>query len=179
MSSMIWSGTLATTSLMSASESLKAAGSHLSNFLEYLRTAASPFLRMSSITPFTTLGTSALGPKSGVTGGLDFRYRGALAKCGVDVDKVRDRLVPGARWQSRGAYKGVAYTLRLPLRATAVHRDRDMKLRIFLKVCYLATFSGALSKHKSLVPAAMIMCLPLKNDHICHGGLRKKVHRMA
>ena len=79
---------------ISSWDSLNDEGDHLSNFSEYFRTALSPWARISSMTPLTIVGTSALGLKSGVCSGLDLRYLNCsleiiLAKCCVDIENDR------------------------------------------------------------------------------------------
>jgi hypothetical protein len=61
MSSMVCWGTFAIIDSMSSFDSLNDEGDHLSNFSEYVRTAASPWVRISSMTPLTMPGTSTLG----------------------------------------------------------------------------------------------------------------------
>lgn len=77
---MTWLGHCAIAASISACDSLNEPGDHWSNFSLYVRTAVSPFARMSSMTPLTMRGTSIWGPVLllPALAALDFRYRGAI-----------------------------------------------------------------------------------------------------
>jgi len=63
-------------------ESLKEIGDHLSNFSEYLRTATSPFERMSEMTAFTVAVTVSCAEEEPAEEPVDFlRYWGILNVC--------------------------------------------------------------------------------------------------
>lgn len=57
MSSIVCLGTFEMLSWICSADNLKDAGDHLSNFSEYVRNALSPFLRISSMTPWTICDT--------------------------------------------------------------------------------------------------------------------------